>query len=257
MVNIHPNALVSDKAEIADGVKIGPFTVVEDNVKIGLGTVIGANALIHADTTIGENCKIFNGASIGTNPQDLKYDGEKTYLEIGNNNVIREFCTFNRGTEANGKTVVGDNNLFMAYCHVAHDCIVGNNNVFANNATLAGHVEIADNIVIGGLSAIHQFCRVGRNVMVGGMSKILQDVPPFTLVEGQPVKVRGINAVGLRRSDMERATINEIKKAIKILCHEGHTVPVALERIKSELEMLPEIELILDFVSKGKRGLAI
>ena len=238
-VKIHPNAVVSPNAQLGENVEVGAFAVIYDNV------------------VVGDNCKIFNGASIGSAPQDLKYDGEKTYLEIGANNVIREFVTMNTGTGEGNKTVVGDNNLFMVYSHVAHDCIVGSNCVFANCATLAGHVEVADDVVIGGLSAVHQFCKIGSNVMVAGMSKVLQDIPPFTLVEGQPVKVRGINAIGLRRTDMKRATINEIKKAIKILCLEGHTAPVAVERIKKEISILPEIEYILDFVDKGNRGLAV
>lgn len=238
-VKIHPQAVVSAKAHLGENVEVGPFAVIYDNVRIG------------------DNCRIFNGASIGSPPQDLKYAGETTYLEIGSNNVIREFVTMSTATGEGNKTIIGDNNLFMAYAHVAHDCIVGSNTVFANCATLAGHVEVADNVVIGGLSAVHQFCKIGRNVMIAGMSKVLQDIPPFTLVEGQPVKVRGINSVGLRRSDMPRSTINTIKQAIKILCHEGLSVPTAVERIKKEIEPVDEVKEILDFVSRCERGLAV
>ena len=238
-VKIHPQAIVSPKAQLGENVEVGPFTVIYDNVKIG------------------DNCKIFNSASIGSPPQDLKYAGEETFLEIGSNNVIREFVNMNIATGEGNKTIIGDNNLFMASAHVAHDCIIGNNCVIANCSTLAGHVEVADNVIVGGMSGVHQFCKIGRNVMVAGMSKILQDLPPFTLVEGQPVKIRGINSIGLRRAGFSREVIAEIKRAIKILCLEGHTTPVAVERIKNELEMLPEVSEILDFVVTSTRGLAV
>jgi UDP-N-acetylglucosamine acyltransferase len=251
---IHPQALVSSSAVIGNNVEIGPFAVINDNVNIGDGTVIDAFAFINGHTEIGKNNHIFSYASIGNQPQDLKYKGEKTYLVIGDNNIIREFVTMNPGTERDSKTNVGSNNLIMAYCHIAHDCFVGNENIFANNATLAGHVEVGNKIVIGGLSAIHQFCRVGNNAIIGGCSKVVQDVPPYSMSDGHPAVVYGLNAVGLRRANISNAVISELKKAFKILFFEDHPFDKAKELVKKTLPELPEINYLIKFMSSSKRG---
>ena len=175
---IHPTAIISPKAKLADQVSVGPYTIISDQVTIGAGTAIGAHCVIEGNTTIGKNCEIFTGSVIGSRPQDLKFKNEKVFLEIGNNNIIREYCTLNPATKEGAKTIVGNDNLLMAYSHVAHDCRVANGCVLANNSTLAGHVSIEDKAVIGGLVAIHQFVRIGMLAIIGGCSKVVQDIPP-------------------------------------------------------------------------------
>src|SRR3989338_5546487 len=178
-MQIHPTAIVSKKAKLAADIIVGPYSIISDTVTIGSGTKIGSHCVIDGNTRIGRDCEIFTGAVVGSRPQDLKYKGETVFLEIGDGNIIREYCTFNPGTEEGGKTTVGNDNLFMAYAHIAHDCIVGNNCVIANNGTLAGHVVIEDMAVVGGLVAIHQFVRVGTLSIIGGCSKVVQDIPPY------------------------------------------------------------------------------
>src|SRR3989338_947696 len=192
-MQVHPTAIVSKKAKLADDIQVGPYTIIADNVVIGKGAVIHAYCLLEGNTSVGSGCEIFTGAVIGSRPQDLKYKGGKSFLEIGDNNIIREYSTFNPGTEEGSKTVVGNNNLFMAYAHIAHDCVVGNNCVIANNGTLAGHVTIEDNAVVGGLVAIHQFVRIGRFSIIGGCSKVVQDIPPYSTCDGHPARVYGLN----------------------------------------------------------------
>lgn len=189
-MQVHALAIVSKKAKLGDGVIISPYAVIGDGVVIGPGTKVGNHCVIEGNTTIGKDCEIFSGAVVGSRPQDLKYKGEKVFLEIGDNNIIREYCTFNPGTEEGGKTAVGNANLFMAYSHIAHDCRVGDNCVFANNATLAGHVTIEDRVVIGGLVAIHQFVRVGVLSIIGGCSKVVQDIPLFNLRRASRSRIR-------------------------------------------------------------------
>lgn len=251
---IHPQALVSQSAVIGNNVEIGPFAVIGDNVKIADGTIVDAFALVTGYTEIGKNNHIFSYASIGNPPQDLKYKGEKSYLVIGDNNIVREFVTMNPGTEKDSATKVGSNNLIMAYSHIAHDCLVGSENVFANNATLAGHVEVGNKVVIGGLSAIHQFCRVGNNAIIGGCSKVVQDVPPYSMSDGHPAVVYGLNAVGLRRANISNSVISELKKAFKILFFEDHPFDKAKDMVKKNLPDLPEIDYLLKFMSSSKRG---
>jgi UDP-N-acetylglucosamine acyltransferase len=254
-VTIHPLACVSPKAILDDGVVVGPFAVVEDNVRIGKNTRIDNGARIAGRTTIGADNHIYNGASVGTDPQDLKYKGEDTELVIGDRNRIREFCTINKGTVTGiAKTVIGDNNLFMAYCHVAHDCVIGNDNVFANNATLAGHVVIGNNVVIGGISAMHQFVRVGDHVMVGGMTVLRQDAIPYTLIEGNPAVTHGLNVVGLRRRNFSQESILEMKKVVRIFCRSELSLPSAFERARAEVKSLPETDNMLAFLEKSERG---
>jgi len=253
---IHPTAIVSKNAYLQDNITIGPYAVIGDNVKIKSGTIIESFAQILGYTEIGENCHIFQYAVVGNIPQDLKYKGEKTFLIIGKNNRIREFVTINPGTEKNSKTIIGNNNLIMAYSHIAHDCIIGDNNILANAATLAGYVEIENNVVIGGLVAIHQYCRVGSYSIIGGLSKVVQDIPPYSMCDGHPAGVKSINLVGLRRAKFPSDKINSLRKAFKILFFQNHPFDKAKEKIREELEETEEIKKLLDFVSNSKRGIA-
>jgi len=251
----YPNAVISQKAKLADKVEVGPYTVIGDNVTIGQGTKIGPHCVIDGNTTIGNNCEIFSGAVIGSRPQDLKYKGEKSFLEIGNNNIIREYCTLNPGTTEASKTVVGSDNLLMAYTHIAHDCKVGNGCVIANNGTLAGHVTIEDKAVIGGIVAIHQFTRVGTLSIIGGCSKVVQDIPPYSTCDGHPAAFYGLNLVGLRRKKVPKDSIANLGRAFNILFNSGLNVRHALERIEKEIEQIEEVSYLLNFIKNSQRGI--
>jgi UDP-N-acetylglucosamine acyltransferase len=255
-MRIHPTALVSKGAKLADGVTVGPNTVINGSVIIGAGTKIGALCLIEGNTTIGKDCEIFTGAVIGTQPQDLKFKGEKTFLDIGDNNIIREYCTLNVGTGEGGRTVVGNGNLLMAYSHVAHDCRVGNNCVIANGGTLAGHVTIEDKAVIGGLVAIHQFVRIGMLSIIGGCSKVVQDIPPFSTCDGHPAKVYGLNLIGLRRNNISKESIHQLNHAFKILFNSGLSAKHALAALEKEAKLYNETIYLIDFIRNSQRGLA-
>jgi len=252
---IHPLAIVSAKAKLAAGVTVGPFSMISDNVAIGSNTKVGAHCVIEGNTTIGKNCEIFTGSVIGSRPQDLKFKGEEVFLEIGNNNIIREYCTLNPGTQEGSKTIIGDNNLFMAYAHVAHDCHVGSGCILANNATLAGHVAIEDMVVIGGIAAIHQFVRVGRLAIVGGCSKVVQDIPPFSTCDGHPARVYGLNLIGLRRKGVSRESIKKLDQAFKIIFNSGLSVKHAVEKVEKELEKSQELTYLVNFAKNSERGL--
>ena len=253
---IHSTAIISKKAKLAKDLEVGAYTIIGDNLEIGPAVKIGANCLLDGNTKIGANCEIFTGAVIGSRPQDLKFKGEKTFLTIGANNIIREYCTFNVGTGEGGATTVGDNNLFMAYSHVAHDCKVGNNCVLANNATLAGHVTIEDAAVVGGLVAIHQFVRMGKLSIVGGCSKVVQDIPPFSTCDGHPARIYGLNLIGLRRHEFSAQKIKAIGRAFKILFDSGLSIKHALETLKKEITPSEEISYLVDFVKKSERGIS-
>jgi UDP-N-acetylglucosamine acyltransferase len=255
-MQIDQTAIISKEAKLANNVIVGPFAVINEGVSLGSGTRIGSHSLIDGNTTIGKNCEIFTGAVIGSRPQDLKYKGEKVFLEVGDNNVIREYCTFNPGTEEGGRTIIGSGNLFMAYSHVAHDCRVGNNCVFANNATLAGHVTIEDMAVIGGLVAIHQFVRVGSLSIIGGCSKVVQDIPPYSTCDGHPAVVYGLNLVGLRRHKVSRDTIKELDRAYKILFNSGFTAKHALEELEKGQTKSAEVKYLANFVRGSQRGIS-
>ncbi|MCM8786957.1 MAG: acyl-ACP--UDP-N-acetylglucosamine O-acyltransferase [Candidatus Omnitrophica bacterium] len=255
--NIHPTAIVSKKANIEEDVTIGPFAIIGENVKIGVGTIIDAFAQILGYTVVGKNCHIFSYAIIGNTPQDLKYKGEKSYLIIGDNNKIREFVTIHPGTERNSKTIIGNNNLIMAYSHIAHDCKIGENNILANAATLAGHVIIENNVVVGGLAAIHQFCRIGSFSIIGGCSKVVQDVPPYSMCDGHPAVIQSINLVGLRRANFSSQKIQLIKKAFKILFFQNHPFNIAKKLIEKQLPPSEEISYLLNFISSSKRGICL
>lgn len=251
----YPEAFVSKKAKLADDCVVGHNTVIGDNVVIGQGSRIGAFCVLEGNTRIGKNCEIFTGAVIGSRPQDLKYKNETSYLEIGDNNIIREYCTFNPGTGEGGKTVVGDNNLFMAYSHIAHDCLVGDDCVIANNGTLAGHVTIEDKAVIGGLVAIHQFVRVGILSIIGGCSKVVQDIPPYSTCDGHPARVYGLNLIGLRRNNVPRESIQQLNHAFKILFKSGISSKHALDRLEKEITPCEEAAYLINFVKNSQRGL--
>jgi UDP-N-acetylglucosamine acyltransferase len=252
---IHPSAVISPKAKLASGVSVGPFSVIAEGVTIGANTKVGAHCVIEGNTTIGKNCEIFTGAVVGSRPQDLKFKGEKVFLEIGNNNIIREYCTLNPGTGEGAKTVVGDANLLMAYTHVAHDCRVGSGCVLANNATLAGHVTIEDKAVIGGIVAIHQFVRIGMLSIVGGCSKVVQDIPPFSTCDGHPARVYGLNLIGLRRKGISHESIKKIDQAFRLIFNSGLSAKHAIEQVEKEIEKTQEIIYLINFVKSSERGL--
>lgn len=255
-VEIHKTALIHPSAKISDGVNIGAYSVIGSEVIIGENVKIGNHCVIEGLTTIGKNTQIYSGAIIGSAPQDKKYNGENVELIIGENNIIREYVTMNPGTpEGGSRTIIGNNNLLMAYSHVAHDCVIGNNCVMANAGTLAGHVTLEDNAVVGGLSAVHQFVRLGRLSIVGGCSKVVQDIPPFSMCDGHPAKVYSINIVGLKRAKIPSKTCQDLRKAFKLLFHSGLSKTTALARIQSEVDMSPEVEHLIFFAKTTKRGL--
>jgi len=254
-MRVHPTAIVSKKAKLAKDLEVGPYAVIGDNVALGAGCRIGAHCVIEGNTTLGKNCDIFSGVVAGSPPQDLKYKGEKSFLEIGDNNIIREYVTLNTGTGEGGKTIVGNNNLLMAYSHIAHDCIVSNDCIIANSGALAGHVIIEDKAVVGGLVAIHQFVRVGKLSIIGGCSKVVQDIPPYSTCDGHPARVYGLNLIGLRRSGVAKESIDKLGHAFKILFHLGLSLKHALEKIEQELEVNNEVAYLVNFISSSQRGI--
>ncbi len=256
---IHPTAVIDKRVQIDENVEIGPYTVIRENVVIGKGTVIGPHVVIDPNVTIGSGCRIFQFASVGGVPQDLKFKGEETFVKIGNNTVVREFVTINRGTELGGGiTQVGDNTLLMAYVHVAHDCKIGNMAILANCATLAGHITLGDYVSIGGLTAIHQFVQVGDHAYVGGASAVVKDIPPYVIAAGDrsTIQLHGLNKVGLKRRGFTDEQINFIKKAYRILFRIGLTVNEAVERVKAEVEQTPEVVNLVEFVKRSERGVS-
>lgn len=254
---IDPTAHVSKEARLSEGVRIGAYTTVEADVEIGENTMIGPYCMIQGPTTIGSGCTVTGYASIGTPPQDHTYRGEDTRLVIGDNNTIREFVTINRGTLKDRQvTVIGNHNLIMAYCHVAHDCIVHDHVVMGNLATLAGHVEVFDHAIIGGLSAVHQFARVGAYAILGGGSMVSLDIIPYAKASGDRAKLFGVNTIGLKRNSFSREQIGNITRAYKMLLKEHHLLKDAISLIGEEFKGLPEISLLVDFLSTSKRGIA-
>lgn len=252
---INKLAQVSPKAEIGQNVEIGPFTVIEDDVVIGSDTVIGSNVIISSGARIGEKCKIFHGAVLSTVPQDLKFENEKTTLEIGNNTTIREYATLNRGTTDHWKTVVGDNCLLMAYSHVAHDCTLGNNVIIANSVNMAGHVTIEDFVGIGGLVPIHQFVKIGKHTFIGGGLRVPKDVPPYILAMGEPLRYAGLNTIGLQRRGFSSETLKELKRAYRIIYRYNLTVEKALDKIISDVKQINEVKELIRFIKSCERGI--
>ena len=253
-MDIHPTTIVSKKAKLSKGVSLGPYTVIGDGVVIGEGTHIGAHCVIEQGTTLGKSCEVFTGAVLGSIPQDLKYKGEVSFLEIGDGNIIREYVTINLGTEENSRTVVGNHNLIMAYSHIAHNCTIGDSCIIANCGTLAGYVAIEDKVVVGGLAAIHQFTRVGSLSIIGGCSKVVSDVPPYSTCDGHPARVYGLNLVGLRRQGVDSRAIKQLSHAFKILFNSGLSLHHALQKLSEEKYTSTEISHLIDFVKKSKRG---
>jgi UDP-N-acetylglucosamine acyltransferase len=253
--SIHATAVIGRSAVLGEGVTVGPFTVIEDDVEIGAGTVIAPNVYIASGARIGSDCRIHAGAVLATAPQDLKFAGEKTYLHIGDRTVIRECVTLNRGTKASGKTVVGSDNLIMAYVHAGHDCIIGNHVVIANSVQFGGHCEVGDYAVVGGLTGVHQFVRIGRFSMVGGVARASLDVPPFVMAGGhESFRYEGLNAIGLKRRGFTAEKITLIRDAYRILFQSGLLLNNGLEKVKTELPQEPEIVEILDFFQSGQYG---
>jgi len=253
---IHSTAIVDPKAEIDSGVDVGPFCVIKGAVKIRKGTKLVSHVIVEGSAEIGENCMVHPFTSIGFPPQDLKYKGENTRLVIGSNNTIREYVSIHRASVGgDGITVVGNNNFFMAYVHVAHDCKIGSNVVLANAATLAGHVLIEDKAVVGGLVAIHQYTRIGSYAMVGGFSGIGQDIPPYMIASGARAKLYGPNTIGLKRHGFSDTSVNAIKKAYKILFREKRTMKDAIKKVRDELSDIQEVTHLIEFIEKNKRGI--
>ena len=252
---IHPTAVVDEGAELGAGVEIGPCAVVEEDVRLGDRVRIGPHAHIARATRLGEEVQVFTGAAVGNLPQDLKFAGEETTLEVGPRTVTREFCTLHRGTEDRWKTVIGADCLLMAYVHVAHDCVIGDHCILANAVQLGGHVVIGEWVIIGGSVPVHQFCKIGDHAMVGGGYRVVQDVPPFLRVAGEPLRPAGINSVGLRRRGFSDEAIAALKKLYRILYRSGLNTSQAVERIRSELASTPEVERMLAFIGDSERGL--
>ena len=261
MANIHPTALVDPAAELDSTVTVGPYTVIGPHVRIGQGTCIGPHCVIEGHTTLGQRNHIFQFNSIGAVPQDKKYAGEPTQLVVGDDNTVREFCTFNLGVPAaGGITRVGNHNWIMAYTHVAHDCQIDDHTTLANNTTLGGHVHLADWVTVGGLTGIHQFVKVGAHAMVGFASAVAQDVPPFMMVDGNPLAVRGINSVGLKRRDYSAARLAAVKQMHRLLYRQGLTLDDARKAIASLAadtpEVAQEVALMSRFLAGAERGIA-
>lgn len=254
---IHATAIVHPGARIGKEVAIGPYAVIGEHVTIGDGTTVGPHTVIEGWTEIGQQNRIYQFASVGANPQDLKFHGEESYLRIGDRNQIREFVTLHRGTEdGGGETVIGSDNLFMAYTHVAHDCRVGNHVILANCATLAGHVTVEDHAILGGLSAVHQFTRIGTHAMISGGAMVNQDITPFTIAQGDRAQPVGINLVGLKRRGFDEPTVRAIKNAYKLIFRSGLRMEEAMEQLTAEAAKVPELMVFVNFIKESERGIA-
>ena len=253
---IHPTAIVDPSAEIDSSVEIGAYSVIGANVKVDAGTRIASHVVINGPTIIGKNNQIFQYSSLGEAPQDKKYKDEPTLLEIGDNNTIREFCTFNRGTvQDKGTTKIGNDNWIMAYVHIAHDCDIGNNTIFANNSSLAGHVDVHDYAILGGFTLIHQFCKIGSHVITAVGSVVFKDIPPYVTAAGYDAKPHGINAEGLKRRGFSADSILQIKRAYKALYRNGLTLDEAKVELATMRSTAPEIALLSDFLNVSTRGI--
>ncbi|MGB3691077.1 MAG: acyl-ACP--UDP-N-acetylglucosamine O-acyltransferase [Spirulinaceae cyanobacterium] len=255
---IHPTAVINPQAQLHPTVEVGPYAIISEGVTIGANTKVGPHVILEGPAEIGEDNKIFPGAAIGLEPQDLKYQGAKSWVKIGNKNKIREYVTINRATGEGEVTQIGNNNLLMAYVHVAHNCVLGNNVIIANNVALAGHVQIESRAIIGGVLGVHQFVHIGRLAMVGGMSRIDRDVPPYMTTEGNPARVRSLNSIGLKRAGLTPEEFSSLKKAFRAIYRSGQPINQALE----QLDLLPNNEYIQHLrrfvqlsISPKRRGL--
>jgi len=253
-MKIHPTAVIDPSAQLADDVEIGAYSVVGEEAVIGAGTSLRPHVVIEPYTSIGSGCEVFSGAVLGGIPQDRKFKGEKSYLVIGNNNVIREHVTIHRAAGAGNATRVGNDNQIMAYCHIGHNCTLGNGITMANMVGLAGHVQVEERVGFGGFVGIHQFVRIGRLAMVGGYSKVVQDIPPFMLADGRPAKVLDLNVIGLRRSGVSARSRAALRQAYKMLYRSNMNMSQALETIESDLEPGPERDYLLEFIGKIRFG---
>lgn len=252
---IHKTAIIDPSAQLGEGVKVGPYSIIGADVVLGDGCEIGPHVVIKGPSTLGKNNKIFQFASVGEDCQDLKYAGEPTRLEMGDNNIVRESATIHRGTiQDQGVTKIGNNNLFMAYTHVAHDCVIGNNCILANAATLAGHVHLGDYAILGGLVAVHQFTRIGAHAMCGGGSLIPQDVPAYVLVDGQPAKTFGLNYEGLKRRGFSKEVLNELRRAFKLVFRSNTNLQDAISQLEAK-EVSPELAVFIDSLRNSARGI--
>jgi len=253
---IHPTAIIDPAAELAEDVCVGPFCLIGPGVQIDAGTTVGSHVVIKGPTRIGKNNRIFQFSSVGEDTQDMKYRGEITRLEIGDGNIIREYCTIHRGTiQDKALTQLGSHNLLMAYTHVAHDCVVGNHVIMANAASIAGHVQVEDFAILGGFTLVHQFCKIGQYSFSAMGSIISRDLPPYVLVGGQPTKPHGINAVGLERQGFGQEAIRQIKKAYKIIYKSGLKLEAAIEALEEMVEETPEVECVVTFLKQTQRSI--
>jgi UDP-N-acetylglucosamine acyltransferase len=254
--NIHPTAIVDSKAELADDVKIGAFSIIGPDVKIDTGTTIGPHVVINGHTAIGKHNTVFQFSSLGEAPQDKKYQGEPTKLQIGDYNTIREFCTFNRGTtQDKGVTKIGNHNWIMAYVHIAHDCHVHNNTILANNSSLAGHVDLYDHAILGGFTLIHQFCKIGEHVITAVGSVVFKDIPPYVTASGYDANPHGINSEGLKRRGFSAERISNIKRAYKTLYRQSLTLEEAKIALSEQALAAPELNLLVEFLAQSTRGI--
>ena len=254
MPGIHPTAIVSPRAELGDNVTIGPYAIVGENCFISDGCTIEPRAVLDRNVRLAANVSIGIGSVIGGDPQDLKFKGEETWVEIGEGTRIREYTTINRGTAQSFKTTVGKGSFLMSYVHLAHDCHIGDGVIISNATQLAGHVTVEDRAILSGLSAVHQFVKIGRHAFVGGCSRVAKDVPPFIKAVGNPVKLYGLNSVGLQRSGFSDEVVRELKRAYRLVFRSELNVSQAMERARSELQPLPEVEYFLQFIEASQRG---
>ncbi len=263
MRTIHPTAIVSPKAELGEDVEVGPFSIISEDVQIGRGTVIGPHVQIDRWTTIGEECQVFFGCTVGNPSKDLKYGGWRSYARVGNRNVLREYISISRATTEEGATIIGDDNLLMNWVNIAHDAVIGNRTIMTNFATIGGHVVIEDDTRLGAHTAFHPFVRVGKMAMAGACSKFVQDVPPFTVADGHPAAVRGLNIIGIRTSkinplsSLPPETIQLLKRAYRILFRSKTNLTLAIERVRREVEPNAEVEYLLNFIENSQRGIGV
>jgi UDP-N-acetylglucosamine acyltransferase len=254
---IHPTAIVSSQAELGPDVEVGPFAIIGPQVTVGAGCRIAARAILEQNVRLAPQCQVGSGSILGGAPQDLKYAGEETWVEVGEGTVIREYCTINRGTTQSRVTRLGKHCLVMTYVHMAHDCHVGDGVILTNGVQLAGHVTIDECAIISGLTPVHQFVKIGAYAFVGGMSRVTKDVPPYTKAVGNPMKLYGLNAVGLQRHGFTPETVAELKKAYRLFSRAGLNISQALERARAELAMLPEVERFVQFIEESARGVLV
>lgn len=253
---IHPTAIIDPKAELAEDVQVGPYSIIGANVRIGAGTRVASHVVVQGPTTIGERNRIFQFASVGEDCQDKKYRGEPTRLEIGDDNIIREHCTLHRGTvQDQGLTRLGNNNLLMATVHVAHDCLIGNDNIVANTTGIAGHVHIGDGVILGGMTGVHQFCHIGSYAMTAGCSLVLKDIPAFVMVGGNPASARSMNFEGMRRRGWDADIISRLRRAYKVVYRQGLTLEQALKELEPEVEGNEPMRLFVDSLKASERGI--